>query len=65
MRISKCEYINNIKMCIQKLIQIAEDLNLHDKVKELKFYVERLVLQRSLIYKGINLFKCTQYGEKS
>lgn len=29
-------------MDIQKLIQIAEDLNLHDKVKELKFYVERL-----------------------
>ena len=29
-------------MDIQKLIQIAEDLNLHDKVQELKFYVERL-----------------------
>lgn len=23
-----------------------------------------LVLQRSLIYRGITLFKCTQYGEK-
>lgn len=52
-------------MDIQKLIQIAEDLNLHDKVKELKFWLKDLVLQRSLIYKGINLFKCTQYGEKS
>lgn len=29
-------------MDIQKLIQIAEDLNLHDKVQELKFYAERL-----------------------
>lgn len=29
-------------MDIQKLIKIAEDLNLHDKVSELKFYAERL-----------------------
>lgn len=29
-------------MDIQKLIQIAEDLNLHDKIQELKFYAERL-----------------------
>lgn len=29
-------------MDIQKLIQIADDLNLHDKVQELKFYAERL-----------------------
>lgn len=28
-------------MDIQKLIQIAEDLNLHDKVKELKFWFIR------------------------
>lgn len=29
-------------MDIQKLIQIAEDLNLQDKIQELKFYAERL-----------------------
>lgn len=42
MRISKCQYINDLKYGYTKIIQIADDLNLHDKVQELKFYVERL-----------------------